>query len=39
MTQRLVGEFDQLLQSWPVLVEAARVLRARSVRLAQMVWQ
>jgi hypothetical protein len=37
MTQRLVGQFGQLLQSWPILVEAARALRARGVRLAQMV--
>jgi hypothetical protein len=33
-TQRLVGEFGQLLQMWPVLVEGAQALRARGVRPA-----
>jgi hypothetical protein len=32
--QRLVGRFGQLLRCWPDLVEAARELRTRGIRLA-----
>jgi hypothetical protein len=33
--RRLVGRFGALLRAWPALVEAARRLRARGVRLAR----
>jgi hypothetical protein len=33
--RRLVGRFGALLRAWPDLVEAARRLRARGVRLAR----
>jgi hypothetical protein len=37
LAPRLVGRFGRLLQAWPAMVEAARTLRARGVRLAQSV--
>jgi hypothetical protein len=37
LTRRLVGRFGRLLQAWPALVEAAKALRGRGMRLAQPV--
>jgi hypothetical protein len=35
LTQRLVLKFGQLLQAWPQLVQAARALREKGIRVAQ----